>query len=294
MSIGYIDSLIGQVPLYIKIIVLIIVSPILGGLISGIDRKITARMQGRIGPPILQPFYDFFKLIDKESIFSNHMQFIYILANLIFTIFGLVLFLMKQNLLIIIFVMALASISLVLGAITVKSPYSRIGGQRELIQIMAYEPVLILFVAASFFITRGFDVRQILVFKQPLLPSIPLVFIAFLYILTIKLRKSPFDFSSSHHAHQELVRGMLTEFSGPQLALIELGHWYELVLISAFIMLFYATNIYIAIGIVLISFFLEILIDNISARLYWNWMFKSSWLIGITLCVLNIIWLYYK
>jgi len=42
-----------------------------------------------------------------------------------------------------------------------------------------------------------------------------------LYILTIKFRKSPFDLSMSHHAHQEIVRGITTEFSGPALGLIE-------------------------------------------------------------------------
>ena len=43
-------------------IVFILVAPVAGGLVMGIDRRITARMQGRYGPPILQPFYDVGKL----------------------------------------------------------------------------------------------------------------------------------------------------------------------------------------------------------------------------------------
>ena len=43
----------------------LILAPLAGGLLAGIDRKISARMQGRFGPPILQPFYDFFKLMEK-------------------------------------------------------------------------------------------------------------------------------------------------------------------------------------------------------------------------------------
>ena len=39
-----------------------------GMLLCGIDRKLVARMQKRVGPPILQPFYDFFKLCGKETI----------------------------------------------------------------------------------------------------------------------------------------------------------------------------------------------------------------------------------
>ena len=276
----------------LKIALLIILAPLLGGLIAGIDRKITARMQGRVGPPIMQPFYDFLKLMDKQVIVAGPMQYVYVIGYLMFNIFSLVLFAMGQDLLIIIFVMALASIFLVLGATSVNSPYSRIGGQRELIQIMSYEPVLIFFAAAVYEVTGSFSVNGVISFQKPLLPAIPLVFLAFIYILTIKLRKSPFDFSASAHAHQELIRGMLTEFSGPQLALIELTHWYEIVLLIGFLMLFYATNIYIAIGIALLSFFLEIVIDNVSARLNWRWMFKASWSIGISLCVANILWIY--
>ena len=52
----------------------IIFAPILGGLTSGIDRKITARMQGRQGPPVLQPFYDVIKLLKKETVVVNHVQ----------------------------------------------------------------------------------------------------------------------------------------------------------------------------------------------------------------------------
>ena len=40
----------------------LILAPVIGGLLAGLDRKISARMQRRVGPPVLQPFYDFFKL----------------------------------------------------------------------------------------------------------------------------------------------------------------------------------------------------------------------------------------
>ena len=46
----------------------LIVGPLLGGLVSGLDRILTARMQSRIGPPVLQPFYDVVKLLAKEDV----------------------------------------------------------------------------------------------------------------------------------------------------------------------------------------------------------------------------------
>jgi len=276
----------------IIVLLTVILAPVIGGVLSGIDRKITARMQNRVGPPLLQPFYDFFKLLGKENIVVNRFQMFYVLTSLVLMITSLVLFVLKQDLLMILFIMAFSSIALVLGALSVQSPYSRIGSHREILQMMAYEPVLIFMIVGIFLQTGSFTVQSVLSLNQPLLYSMPLIFIAFLYILTIKLRKSPFDFSTSHHGHQELIKGFLIEFSGPQLALIELMHWYELVLILGFIVLFWATNIYIGIAIALASFFLEMVIDNISARMTWKWMIWVTWILGIGLCLINIALLY--
>ena len=116
-------------------------------------------------------------------------------------------------------------------------------------------------------------------------------------MLTIKLRKSPFDISMSHHAHQELVRGVTTEFSGKTLALIELSHWYENILflgwVGIFIMWggFNLTAAIITVVVCLVVFFLEILIDNNFARVKWQAMLKTSWLVALVLGGLNIIYL---
>lgn len=270
----------------------IVIAPVLGGLLVGIDRILTARMQNRIGPPLLQPFYDFFKLLGKENIVVNRVQMFYVLCNLVLMVTSLVLFVLKQDLLMIIFVMAFGSMSLILGGLSVQSPYSRMGSHREILQMMAYEPVLIFMVVGIYLRAKSFTVQSVLDMEQPLLIYTPLIFMAMLLILTIKLRKSPFDFSTSHHGHQELVKGLLTEFSGPQLALIEMAHWYELVLVLGFIMLFWVTNIYIGIAIAIASFLLEIIIDNISARMTWKWMLLVTWTLGIGLCIINIAFLY--
>lgn len=276
------------------IVITIIAAPILGGLLSGIDRIITARMQNRYGPPVLQPFYDFFKLMGKERITVNQTQMAYVIGHLFFAVTSLVMLVLGQDLLMLIFILAFSTISLVMGAMSVRSPYSKIGAQREIIQMMAYEPVLLLMVVGVFLVTKSFMVKSIFEIDQPLLYSLPLVFLAFLYVLTIKLRKSPFDFSTSHHGHQELIKGLTTEFSGPQLAIIELTHWFDLILLLGLISLFFAKPIWVGILIALASYFLEIVIDNISARVTWKWMLKAAWLIGIGASMTNIIWLYLK
>lgn len=278
----------------IIVIAVLIVAPIVGGLLSGLDRKITARMQNRVGPPILQPFYDFFKLIGKEKITVNQTQMVYVLGYLLFAATSLIMLVFKQDLLMLVFVLTFSNLSLVIGAMSVRSPYSKIGAQREIIQMLAYEPVLLLMVVGIYLTTKSFMIESIFAYEKPLIFTLPLVFLAFLYVLTIKLRKSPFDFSTSHHGHQELVKGLTTEFSGLQLAIIELTHWYDLVLLLGLITLFFAKPWWVGILIALVSYFLELVIDNISARVTWRWMLKMTWLIGISAALTNIIWLYAK
>ncbi|QNU66775.1 NADH-quinone oxidoreductase subunit H [Ruminiclostridium herbifermentans] len=273
-------------------VIAIIAAPIIGGLLTGIDRKITARMQNRQGPPILQPFYDFFKLIGKQDIAVNQTQMVYVLGHLLFAIGALVMLVLQQDLLMIMFILAFSGIALIMGASSIRSPYSKIGAQREIMSMMAYEPVLLLMVVGVYKATGSFMISGIFEHEKPLLFSLPLVFLSFLFILTIKLRKSPFDFATSHHGHQELIKGLTTEFSGTQLALIELTDWIDLVLFMGLISLFFAKPIWVGILIALVCYFLEILIDNISARMTWQWMVKTTWVAGIGVALVNIIWMY--
>lgn len=274
------------------VLLTIIVAPILGGLLTGVDRKLTARLQNRMGPPLLQPFYDFFKLLGKENITVNQTQIVYVLGHLIFAIASLVMLVLGQDLLMLIFVLTFSGIFLIIGASSVRSPYSKIGAQREILQMMAYEPVILLMVVGVYLITKSFMVSNIFEYGTPLIYKLPLVFIAFVFVLTIKLRKSPFDFSTSHHGHQELIKGLTTEFSGIQLAIIEMTHWIDLVLILGIISLFYANPIWVGVLLALECFLAEIVIDNICARMTWRWMLKATWLFGIGAALTNIIWLY--
>ncbi|MBN8219017.1 MAG: NADH-quinone oxidoreductase subunit H [Spirochaetes bacterium] len=120
------------------------------------------------------------------------------------------------------------------------------------------------------------------------------IFLGFLFILTIKLRKSPFDLSTSHHGHQEVVKGLTTEFSGKTLAWIEIGHWYENILLMGFVWLFFSgLHPAVAAALVAAVYFLEILVDNASARLKWQTMVKAAWIVTLVLGVSNLLFLFY-
>ena len=151
----------------------------------------------------------------------NETQRFYVLSYFIFAIFTGALFFAGGNLLLVVFALTLAEVFLVLGAYAANSPYSHIGAERELIQIMAYEPMFLLAAVGMYVVTKSFNVSDIAGFPGLIFILLPGVFLGFLYVLTIKLRKSPFDISTSHHAHQEIVKGVTTEFSGPALGFIE-------------------------------------------------------------------------
>jgi formate hydrogenlyase subunit 4 len=248
-------------------------------------------MQSRKGPPLFQPFYDVGKLLQKSRIAVNQFQIFYVACFLLFIILAGALFFAGGDLLLTVFIFTVAAVFLVLAAYSSNSPYSTVGAERELLQMMAYEPMLLIAVVGMYMITGSFKVRDIVTEPQLLVQYLPAIFIGFLFILTIKLRKSPFDLSSSHHAHQEIVKGITTEFSGATLAMIEIAHWYENILLLGFVYLFFAFNPVLAVAAVIGSYFVEIIIDNSYARLTWQFTVKSSWVVAAVLGIGNLVFI---
>jgi formate hydrogenlyase subunit 4 len=269
-------------------VIFILLAPLVGGLLSGIDRKVTAHMQGRVGPSIFQPFYDVGKLFEKDPAEVNGTQRFYVISYFVFAVFTGALFFAGGDLLLVVFALTLAEVFLVLGAYAANSPYSHVGAERELLQVMAYEPIMILSAVGIYMVTGSFAVSDILNYPMLLVILLPGIFLGFLYALTIKLRKSPFDISTSHHAHQEIVKGVTTEFSGPNLGFIEVTHWYELVFLLGFAYLFFAANWILGIIAVIIVFLLELFIDNTNARVKWQLAVKSTWAITLVVAIANL------
>lgn len=279
------------------IIGIIILAPLAGGLITGIDRVISARMQGRQGPPVLQPFYDVLKLIQKESIEVNTMHRFFVYIALIFAIFTTVIMLSGGDLLLAIFALTLGSVFFVLGGYASNSPYSTIGSERELLQIMAYEPMVLLTGVGLYYADKSFFIKDIITTKGPAIIYLPGIFIGLVFILAFKLRKSPFDLSMAHHGHQEIVQGITTEYSGRDLAVIEVTHWYETIITLTLVYVFFATeapisHVFAVLACALV-YFLEIIIDNAFARLKWQQALNSTWIVTGVLGSINLIILSY-
>jgi ech hydrogenase subunit B len=269
--------------------VLALATPLIGGLLAGVDRKLTARMQERIGPPLVQPFYDVLKLWGKNPMISNNLQPMLAFGYLGFALMAAFMVTFQQDLLLVLFIMGIADIALTVAAVSTKSPYSYLGGRREFLAMLSYEPVMLLADIAIFLVTGSFTIKGIYAYGQPLVMVLPLALIALQFVLVIEMKKSPYDVSGSGHAHQELVRGVFTEFSGYTMALIELGHWTKLATTLMIFSLFWAPSPVIGVAISLAMFFVALVIDNIYPRLTWQTMLKTTWSVGFILILLNVV-----
>jgi formate hydrogenlyase subunit 4 len=159
--------------------------------------------------------------------------------------------------------------------------------------MMAYEPALILTALGMYLTSGSFIVSDIIHCDKPLYLYLPGIFFSLVFCLPVKFRKSPFDLSTSHHAHQELVKGITTEFSASTLAIIEVAHWFEYVFLLGLVYLFFASNIFVAVAVCLAIFFLIILVDNAAARVKWQAAMFGIWTITLLLGVGNIMVLFF-
>ena len=274
------------------IALLLLAAPLAGGLLTGLDRKLTARLQGRMGPPVLQPFFDLLKLCSKEATCQSRLQVLYAYMYLGMMVMTLTLLATGQDLLMAVFIHAFGSIALVLGAQSVASPYSRIGAQRRIMQILAYEPVLVLLVIGLHRITGSFMASSVPMLQAPMLFHLPLVCAAFFFCLLIKMEKSPFDIATSHHAHQELVKGITIEYSGPLLAVLEIAHYYEVFMLYAIIAFFWSTSVVPGILLAAVYFFAQCVVDTSTARLVPLRVVSFMWSFPVLLAITNVLWLY--
>lgn len=278
----------------ISAVLYIILAPIFGALLAGLDRKITARMQGRQGPPLLQPLYDVKKLLKKQTKVINRVQMLYLLTFLFFILVTGVLFFAGYDVLFVLFTLTTANLFLVIAASSGHSPYAFMGAGRELVQMLVYEPMVLIAAIGLYVVTGSFKVSEIVVHNGlPAIIYLPGIFLGFIFILTIKLRKHPFDLSTSHHAHQEMVKGLTTEFNGKMFAIVEITHWYESIFLMGMLALFFLNNkwwsVILAFVFVAVCYFVEILVDNTNARLKWKTMFDNTWIVTAVLGAINLI-----
>lgn len=277
----------------IFVLAYLIAAPFLGGLLDGIDRIISARMQRRKGPSLLQPFYDLGKLFSKEMIAVNNVQLLLNLSYLVILMIAGSMLFAGADLLMVLFILSTADMFLILAASSDSSPYANMGASREMLQMMAYEPLTLL-VAVGFYLTTGsFQVSDFITQQYSAVIWMPGLLAGFMFTTAIKLRKSPFDLSTSHHAHQEMVKGITTEMSGTTLAIMNIAEYYEMILLLGIFFLFFVNSTWwswvVALALCVVIFFMETLWDNVSARVKWKTLLYSCWVVTLVAGGVNIL-----
>lgn len=275
----------------VSVLAYLLLAPVVGALLDALDRRVSARMQGRQGPPLLQPFYDLKKLFSKQMIAVNSVQMLLNLSYLVFlAVAGSMLF-AGADILMCLFILSTADMFLVMAASSDSSPFSTLGAGREMIQMMAYEPLTLLMAVGFYLATGSFHVGDIIRMPHSAVLTMPGFLLGFMFITAIKLRKSPFDLSTSHHAHQEMVKGITTEMAGPTLAVMNIAEYYEMVLMLGIVALFFVNEHWwswiIAVVACLVVYLLEILWDNVAARVKWRTLLDSCWVVTLLTGGLN-------
>lgn len=277
----------------IFVLAYLIFAPFLGALLDGVDRIISARMQRRKGPKLLQPFYDLGKLFSKERIGVNDVQLFLNMSYLVILMIAGSMLFAGADLLMVLFILSTADMFLIMAASSDSSPYSNMGSSREMLQMMAYEPLTLLVAVGFYLTTDSFLVTDIIHEDVSAVLWMPGLLAGFMFTTAIKFRKSPFDLSTSHHAHQEMVKGLTTEMSGTTLAIMNIAEYYEMVLLLGIFCLFFVNSTWwswiVAVVLCGVIFFLETLWDNVSARVKWKTLLYSCWVVTLVAGGVNIL-----
>ena len=155
----------------VSVLAYLLLAPLAGALLDGLDRRVSARMQGRQGPPMLQPFYDLKKLFTKQMIAVNSVQMLLNLSYLVFLAVAGSLLFAGADILMCLFILSTADLFLVMAASSDSSPFSTLGAGREMIQMMAYEPLTLLMAVGFYLATGSFQVGDIV--RMPSLCGCP-------------------------------------------------------------------------------------------------------------------------
>lgn len=254
-------------------------APIAVGVVLGVDRQLNAAIQRRAGPPLLQPLYDLTKLAGKVVAPADRLMVALLSAQLVLSVAALVMVAVGGDLVVAVMVLGAGHVMFILAAASVESPYAQMGASREIVLLVTREPLLLL-VAIAFAQAVGSPQVSEIVSSGPVLLQVPTLGLACAVLMGIALRKSPWDIASSHHGHQELVKGSTTEMAGRWLALAELAHWYEVAFVVAVIVL--AAGALLPIGLLLVAgaWAAALVIDNAVPRATWRVALAVGWGIG--------------
>lgn len=284
---------------------------VLGLYLAWVDRKITARIQSRMGPPWWQSYADVLKLMGKRMVLPKGSRKAgFLLAPLLglagATLAGTIVWSANfwptiqfvGDLIVVVYLLAVPSLALILGGAASRSPFGAIGAGREMQMVMAYELPFVLAIVAVVLKANGTAVEGV---RSPLVvsdlvqwqaslgaialsPSGALALLVSFFCAHAKLGFLPFD---QPEAETEIIGGPLAEYSGSGLALFKITNAMMLVVLPVFLatvflggigsggwgLLWFVVKILVVFLLIVVvkSTHARLRIDQV-LRLYWGWL----------------------
>jgi len=267
----------------------------LGLIASWIVRKVSALVQWRVGPPVLQPFYDVMKLMGKEVLVPQDAQRTVFLAAPLIGMAGVLLLStllwrvtvaptkpFVGDIIVAIYLTVLPSLALILGSSASASPHAAVGTSREMKLVMSYELPLVLALIVVVIKTGGQLSLAAIAGQTPALSiSGMLAFLVALLCIQAKLGFVPFDIAE---AETEVASGVLIEYSGALLAVWKLMQAMLLVALPLFLVVVFLGGfgtsgwpLVWGIGKYVLILVLLILIKNTNPRMRIDQAMKFFW-----------------
>ncbi len=211
-------------------------SAIIGLLAGWVDRKVTARIHYRVGPPWYQNFMDLAKLFTKEIIVPARSKFTFLAAPflglassiLVAALIGNTLINPEKSfvgdIIVVLYLLAMPAISLIIGASASANPLASVGVSREIKLLLGYELPFILSIIIVIIKTGSINLGEIVNYQMSegsIVASFSgiIAFIVSILCVQAKLGLVPFD---AAEAEQEIMAGTLIEYSGLPLAIFKL------------------------------------------------------------------------
>lgn len=223
---------------FVKVLLLclanVLVALFLAPLYEGVMRKLRAALHSRIGPPITQPYRDLLKLLGKEDLRSaGGLAYAAIPAITLGSVLLLATLVpmgfrtpraFAGDLIVVLYVATMSTVLIMLVGFASGSPYASIGSSREMMLLLAVEPVLAIALVVGAFKAKTLALGGMVAWQLQNGPSISMAIggVAFFLALQAVAGKLPFDISE---ADQEIMGGPLVEQSGPRLALFRWAMW---------------------------------------------------------------------
>ncbi len=273
-------------------VIFMILSPIIGGLLVGIDGFISASMKGMGKASLLQPFIDFFKLIAKKTPTKNSAKIPYIAGHFIFSVAAIIFIGFKQDIFLVMLMIMMSWIFLILFGINSKNVFTKLSAKRLLFSILATFPSMLIYGISVYLLTGGSSIQDILYYPGNTILKLPFLFITMIMTIMIYQGKPPFDSVMTYDAGKvDMCGGLIGELGCKSFAVVNLTRWINIAALYAFIILFIARTLWMGILLGVCVLIAQIFFEAIFVKLRYQFIYWAVPLIMFLLSITNVVWL---